>query len=166
MIDRRASAGFRIPREEDERGAIVRAERVDLAKRRGLCPRPAIAVGHAVRLVEQHDDLAAAPQRAGDGGGTREERPRECQDEQDERRAPKQEQRPVADLLPPHRAIRDPFEEHQRRKLDELVALAVNQVDQHRHRQRGEAEQQEGGKKGHQRILIIRSRAERNLNSP
>ena len=117
----------------------------DRGARGVLRARPVIAVAHARRLIEQDDDLARA---AADGRGDRalaEERPRERGDDQRDRRGAHQQQRPVADAPPPHRLIRNPPHEHQRRKLDDALLLALNQVDQHRDGDRAEAEQKNRG---------------------
>ena len=74
-----------------------------------------------------------------------EERPRERGDEQRERQAPQHEQQQVPQLLPPHRPVRNPLQEHQRRKLDDVAPLAIDQVDDHRNGDRGEAGEERGG---------------------
>ena len=63
------------------------------------------------------------------------------------RRRAHQQQEPVADPPPPHRLIRNPLDEHQRRKLDDALPLALNQVDQDRDRDRAEADEEERGEK-------------------
>src|SRR4051794_20662481 len=48
------------------------------------------------------------------------------------------------------RLIGNPSHEHQRRELDDLLLLALNQVDEYRNRDRAEAEKEERGKECHQ----------------
>ena len=62
--DGRAHALFGVAAEEDERRAIVAAERVDGLMRRVLRLLPVIAVAHARRVVEQDHDLARAADAA------------------------------------------------------------------------------------------------------
>ena len=59
-----------------------------------------------------------------------EERPRERRDDQRDRRRAQQQQGPVADPPPAHGLIGNAPHEHQRRKLDDALPLALNQVDQ------------------------------------
>jgi len=55
----------------------------------------------------------------------------------------------MTDAPAPHGLIRDSPDEHQRRKLDDALPLALNQVDEHRYRQRTEADEEGRGQKGH-----------------
>ena len=66
-------------------------------------------------------------------------------DDQHQRRQPQQQQRPVANAPPLHRLIRNPPQEHQRRKLDDVLPLALSQVDQNRNRQRGQRRRKRAG---------------------
>ena len=98
----------------------------------------------------------------------REERPRERGDEQRERRAAQHEQQQMAQLLPAHRSIRNALQEHQRRKLDDDAALAVDQVDDHRNGDRGEAGEERGSEEIHlesYRTRLKFCRDARNANS-
>jgi hypothetical protein len=101
-----------------------------------------VAVAHAGRLIEQDDDLARA---AADRGGDRalvEEGARKGGDDERDRGRAHQQQRPVPDAPAPHRLIRNAAHEHQRRKLDDALLLALNQVNQHRDGDRAEADQE------------------------
>ena len=55
----------------------------------------------------------------------------------------------MAKLLPPHRPVRDALQEHQRRKLDDDLPLAVDQVDDHRNGDRREAGEERGREEIH-----------------
>ena len=83
---------------------------------------------------------AAEGRRSGDA--LPQERPRERgDDERDGRRAQHQE-RPVPDAPPPHRLVRNPPHEHQRREFDDALLLALNQVDEYRDGDRAQTEQE------------------------
>ena len=69
-------------------------------------------------------------------------------DERNRRRAHQQEE-PVAKAPAPHRLVRDLLHEHQRRELDHALALALNQVDEHRHGDGAQPDEQKRRKKRH-----------------
>src|SRR5262252_603242 len=81
-----------------------------------------------------------------------EERTRERRDEEGDRRTSEGEQQQVPDLLAPHRAIRNPLEEHERRKFDDDLSLAVDKMDDHRDGDRRETGEKGGGEKIHKRL--------------
>ena len=87
------------------------------------------------------------PRAAGRGGRERalpEERPGECRDDHRHRRRAHQEQEPVADAAPADRLIRDAAQKHERRELDDRLPLALDQMDDHRDRQSGKADEKRG----------------------
>ena len=109
-------------------------------------PLPVIAEPHAVAVVEQ-DDHFARPGANRRGVVTLDERPRERQDDERERGQPHHQQQPVVNLAPADGLIRNPPHEHQRREVDDLLLLALREVQQHGNRQPGESEEEEGRKK-------------------
>jgi hypothetical protein len=70
---------------------------------------------------------------------------RERRHDERQRRQAQQQQRPVANPPAPHGLVGNPLQEHQRRKLDDVLPLALDQVNDHRHRQRREPEQEQRG---------------------
>ena len=64
-------------------------------------------------------------------------------------RAPTGMQQQVTQLLPSHRAVRHLAQEHQRRKGDDVLPLLLDQMDDHRHGDRREPGQEEGGQERH-----------------
>ena len=60
-----------------------------------------------------------------------------------------QQQEPVPDPPPPHRLIGNLLHEHQRRKLDHPLPLALNQMHQHRNRDGRQTDEEERGEKRH-----------------
>src|SRR5215213_845059 len=54
----------------------------------------------------------------------------------------------MPELLPSYRAIRDLLQEHQRRELDDFATLTVNEMDQHREGDGGEAGEECGSEEG------------------
>jgi len=149
-IARGAHVLFGIAAEQHERGPVVGANRVDSRTRGVGGALPAVAVAHARRLVEQDDDLAAAA-----GGGDRgrralgEEGPRERRHDERDRGGAHEQQEPMPDTAAPHGLVRNLLHEHQRRKVDDALALALNQVHEDRHDDRAETEKEQGGEKGH-----------------
>ncbi len=105
--------------------------------------RPPIAVAHAVGAIDQDHHFTSPARRRNLWVGAAKERACEGEDNQRERRQPHHQQQPVPDPAAPHRLVRDAPQEHQRRKLDDLLPLALDQVEQHRHRQSGEPDQKE-----------------------
>jgi hypothetical protein len=101
-----------------------------------------IAVAHAVRAIEQDDDLPRPLRRRGHGVAPQ-ERARERQHDERERRQPHRKEKPVPDASAPHGLIWNPPQEHQRRELHHVAPLALYQVQQHRNRNRGQARQEE-----------------------
>ena len=93
---------------------------------------PTVAIAHARRSVQQHYDFARPTRRARHRAPMLEERARERRGQKREGEAAEHEQENVPQLLPAHRPIRDPLQEHQRRKLHDRATLAVNQVNEHR----------------------------------
>ena len=94
--------------------------------------------------------ISRAPPPTADGRrALLEERPRERRDDQRDRRRAQQQQQPVADPPPPHRLIGNRLHEHQRRKLDDALPLALNQVHQHRNGDGAEADEEERGQERH-----------------
>ena len=71
----------------------------------------------------------------------------------------------MADTLTPERVERDLADEHQGRKLDHFFPFPLDHMNDHRHRQRGEPDQKQRRKKGHQRTRLSFCRMTRNLNS-
>ena len=120
-------------------------------------------------MIEQHDELAAAAGRGGDDGFLAEERTRERCDDHQDRRAPHQQERPVADPPAAHGLIRDPLHEHERRKLDDAFPLPLDEVHEYRDGYGRAGEQEQGSQEGHgigialptQRTRIILSRDDR-----
>ena len=81
---------------------------------------------------------------------------------QGQRRQPHQQERPVADPTPLHRLIRDLAQEHQRGEGHDLLPLLLDQMNDHRDRKAGEADEKQRGEEGHgQRAFISRSRIDR-----
>ena len=114
-----------------------------------------IAVAHARRLIEQDHELAIAADAATIAAAPPgQERPRERRDDQRDRRRAHQQQEPVPDPPAPHRLVGNLLHEHQRRELDDVLALALNQVHEDRHDDRGEAEEEEGSQERHLKLGI------------
>jgi hypothetical protein len=67
-------------------------------------------------------------------------------DERDGRGA-HQEQPPVANSAPAHRLVGNAPDEHQRRKRDDRLPLALNQVDENRDGDRRQAREEQGRQK-------------------
>ena len=83
-------------------------------------------------------------------------------DDQRQRRKAQQQQRPVPDPAAAHRLVGDALQEHQRRKLDDVLPLALDQVNDHRDGESGEPEQEERRQERHgYRTLVRRSRVDR-----
>ncbi len=134
--------------------------------RGGASALPAIAVRHAVRTVEQDDDIPRAGRRAGEHRCACEKRPRERQRQQRYRGATEREEKQIPQPLTPHRLIRDSLQKHERREAQHRLALPVRQVHEHWDRHRGEAEQEPGGEETrHQRTRASRSRRLRKSKS-
>ena len=150
--------------EEDQGCAVVEREARDGVGRGLLRLLPAVAVRHAVRAVDQDDHLARAGSHRGNGRRP-EERPRERGYQQDEGGAPQQQQEPVPDPLAAERVEGDAAHEHQGGKLDDLLPLALDHVDDDGHGERPEPEQEQRREKCHQRTRLSFSRVARNLNS-
>jgi hypothetical protein len=67
----------------DERGVIRSRQSLHGLPRRGLRARPPVAIAHAVRAIEEDDDLARVLRRSPSAAiGRSEERPREREDDQ------------------------------------------------------------------------------------
>jgi len=145
LLGRRTERDVRARRKEHDRGPIRRSQAVDRVTRRGLGAVPAIRIPHAVALVEQHDDFARGCTNGRGRIGPPEKRPGERRDDQHQRRQTHAQEGKVAKLSPPDGLIRYPPHEHQRRKLLDHLLLALGEVNQHRYRESGEAEEEEGG---------------------
>ena len=127
------------------------------------CLVPPVRVPHARRVVEEDDDLARAGV-GGRGATVLEEGPRERGDEQRERDAAENEEQQVSDLLPADRLVGNPLQKHQRRKLDHDLPLPVDQMDDHRDGDGGEA-REEGRSEEVHRTRVNRCRAAKNEKS-
>jgi hypothetical protein len=154
--------------EGDERNPIDRAKPAGGGARGIRRSAPAAAVPHAVRAVEKDDELPAV--RAGSRGGELplEEWPSERRDDDRDRDAAQDEQKDVTDLLPPHRAVRDLAQEHERRKRQRLPTLPVDHVDHHGNRDGHEPREKRRREEAHQPTFRDRSkrrRAPRNAKS-
>ncbi len=148
-IGRRAQRDFRAGRKEHDGRAVAGPERRDGIAGPGHRTRPPVAVRHAVRAIHEHHDLARAPGRRGRHRRAPEERPRKGQHDERERRQAQEQQRPVADPAAAHRLVGNPLEEHQRGKLDDVLPLALDQMDHDRHGKAREAEQEEWRQERH-----------------
>jgi hypothetical protein len=86
--------------------------------------------------------------------------------DQRQRRQAHRQQQPVADAPPLHRLIRNLAQEHQRGKRDDRLALLLREMDQDRHRECGEPEQEQRRQERHAyRVLASRCRIDRKRNS-
>jgi hypothetical protein len=54
-----------------------------------------------------------------------------------------QQQVPMTDPAPPHRLIRDPLHEHQRREVDDVLPFALDEVHDHRDGERAEGDEEQ-----------------------
>ena len=156
----RAHADLHLRGEERHRPAVGRAEFADGLLRGRLRACPDAAVAHAVRRVEQDDDLAPGACR-GRRARAGPERPREREGEQRERGDAQQQQRPVADGAALHRLVRDLAQEHQRRELDDAPAIALHEVHHDRDGDRREGREQRRRQERHHRTRLMRSRVAR-----
>jgi len=102
-----------------------------------------IPVAHARRLVEQDDDFACAAAGRRSGRTLPQKRPRERGDDERDGRGAHQQQRPVADAPSADRLVRDAAHEHQRRKLDDVLLLTLNEVNEDGNRDRAQAQEEE-----------------------
>ena len=114
------------------------------ASRRVARLRPVVPVPHTRRLIEQNHDIARAAADRSGRRALRQERPRERRHDQRHGRRAQQQQEPMTNPAAPDGLIGNPPYEHQRRKLDDALALALNQVDQHRNGDRAETHEEEG----------------------
>jgi hypothetical protein len=78
-----------------------------------------------------------------------EERPCERRDDQRQRRDTETQQQPVVNATTLHRLVRNPPDEHQRRELDHGLALALDQMDEDRNGDRGQAREKQRREEGH-----------------
>ena len=83
-----------------------------------------------------------------------EERPRERQNDERERRETHHQEEPVADAPALNGLVGDAPQEHQRRKVDDVLALLLNQVQQHRNREARKRGEEERRQKSH--VSIVR----------
>ena len=70
------------------------------------------------------------------------ERTREGEDDERQRGEPDEQQQPVVNLAAADGLIRNPPDEHQRREMDDLLLLALREVQQHGNRQAGEGDEE------------------------
>jgi hypothetical protein len=97
-------------------------------------------------VVQQHDDLAGAARRGQDAARILpEEGAREGEHQQRDGGTPEQQEKPVVDLASLHGLVRDSPEEHQRREVDDLLPLALDEMDQDRDGHRREPEKEDRG---------------------
>ena len=147
---------------QHERAAIVGAEPLHRVARPPGARVPAIAVTHAVGVVQQDDQLAGAPvAAAAETSAPRRNGRANAEHDQQQRREPQHQQPPVLNPPPPHRLIRNLAQEHQRRKLDDLLPLALHQMQQDRNGQRGETDEEQRGEEGHVSAEVYRTRLRR-----
>ena len=78
-----------------------------------------------------------------------EEGAREGQHDQRDRRHAHREQEPVADPPPADRLVGNALQKHQRRKHDDALPLALNEMDQDRNGDGAKGEEERGGEEGH-----------------
>jgi len=91
------------------------------------------------------DDFARAPAAGCGQRLTAEERARKRGNDERQRRQPQQQQRPIAYAPPLNGLIRNPLKEHQRRKLDDVLPFPLDQMNDHRHGQAGQGDQEQRG---------------------
>ncbi len=94
-----------------------------------------VAIRDAVALVEEDNDFTRAGTDSRVQVVALQKRPRERQHDERQRREPHHQQQPVVNPPPAHRLVRNALHEHQRRKTDHLLLLALNQMDEYRNRQ-------------------------------
>jgi hypothetical protein len=129
----------------DRRATSALTHAADDLPRRLQRARPVIAVAHAVRPIEEHDDLAR-PRRARPGRVLpAQERTRERKHDQRERGQPQHQEQPVPDAPPLDGLIGDLPQEHQRRELDHVLPLALDQVQKDRDGEAPQGDQEEWG---------------------
>jgi hypothetical protein len=163
-VGRRASQHARTLGERHHGRPVERAQPVDDPT--GLVARliQMVADLHAVGLVHEHHHfartaggadahLAAVHERTGEGDG-----------HQGEGERTEREQEPVLDPPPSLFLIGDLLQEHERREMHHVPALTAREVHDDRHRDTGDAEQEERYEEAHL-ALLIRSRASRYWNS-
>ena len=158
LVRCRAQRHVRRRSEEDERRAIAAAERVRRVTRRRQRARPPIAIAHAVGPIDEDHDLARAARGCRRRIRAAKERPPEREHDQRQRRQPHHQQHPVTNPPPPNRLIRNPPQEHQRRELDDVLAFALNQVQEDRNGESGKGDEKQGSQERHHRTLASRSR--------
>ena len=149
--------------EQDHRPPVAGVQRVDDVGGQRLRVRPAPAGAHAPGTVQQHHHL---PRPAGHGGQGRgaHERAGEGEEQQEQRGAAQQQQEPVPDPLAAEGPVGHLPQEHQRGELDLVLPLALDHVQDDRHGDGRESEQEEGGQQSHQRTRFSFSRIARNRN--
>ena len=154
-------------RKQHERALIGAAETVDHLQGLGLGALPDVPVTHAGGPVEEDDHLPRARHGTGRRDGVdRQKRSREGSNQQHHRAGPHEEQPPVVDPAPFDGLVRHALDEHERRKLDDVLPLALDEVHQDRHGDGREPQEEERCKKRHgYRTRIRRSRLPRYRNS-
>ncbi|HEY3459280.1 MAG TPA: hypothetical protein VGL52_00530, partial [Casimicrobiaceae bacterium] len=135
--------------ERNDRCPIGWTKARDGAAGRGLCTRPMVASAHAVRSIDEDDELARAAPGSAERCGAAHKWPRERHHENRESQAAEDEQKDVPQLLTPHRPVRYPLQKHQRGKLNDLAPLPIDQVNDHGNRERREPGQKERSEKRH-----------------
>ena len=146
-VDRSATSAPDPKNTTDARSAGAEAR--DRASRRAQRAAPSDRRSPCCRTVDDQDhDLARArprpPPPAPARQGTAARTPRTISASAASRSSSSGQWRIRA---PPHGLVRNPPQEHQRRKLHDVLPLALDQVNDHRHRQPGEPEQEAGGQK-------------------
>ena len=146
--------------ERHHRRVIGRAEPCERRPDCVLRACPAGPVPHAVGPVEQDDQLARGAGARGERRIPVEKWPRERGGEQHERQAAKGQQHRMANRLAADLPVLDPLEEHEGGEGNDPLPLLVEQVQEHRHRERREADQEGGNQEpdAHQRTRASRWR--------
>ncbi len=119
----------------------------------------------SARPIYKDHDLARTDDGSSGHDGILQKGPCERGDQEEQGKAPHEEQDPVPHPPFLNGTKRDLVEEHERRKLDHVAPLLLREMHEHRDCKGNRADKEEGCEEGHDyRTLLNFSRDDRNAN--